>query len=64
MTFQGALELAEFPIPDFEGCVFRAGGEGGEDGVECDAVDGRAVGLEGMSGGRARKPGGWVLVSA
>ena len=32
--------------------------------MERDAVDGGAVRLKGMSGWRARKPRGWILVSA
>ncbi len=50
MAFDGAFELAEFPVPDLDCRVFGAGGEGGEDGVEGDAVDGAAMGLEGMPG--------------
>ena len=43
-------------------CVFGAGGQRGEDGVECDAGYGGAVRLEGMPCGRSREPCGGILV--
>lgn len=64
VAFDGAFELAELPVPDLDGCVFGAGGEGGENGVEGDAVDGAAVRLEGMPGRAAGKPGGRIDIAA
>lgn len=62
MPFDCSLEFAEFPIPDLDGCVFRARGQRRKDGVKCDAGYGRTMGLEGMPCGGAWQPAGRILV--
>ena len=61
MPLDGPLELAQLPVPDFDGVVLGAGGEGGEDGVEGDAGYGQAVRFEDVAGRRFREPVGRVL---
>jgi hypothetical protein len=64
VAFYCALQLAQFPVPYLYRCIFRAGRERREDGVECDAGNGRAVGLEGMSCGGSGQPARGILVFA
>lgn len=63
MGFEGAFQLAELVVPDFDGAVFAAGGEGAEERVEGDAGDGEAVGLEGVSGRGAGEPDIYIYIS-
>ena len=64
MALDGTFQLTELPVPNLDGRVFRAGGQGGKYRVECDAVYGEPVSREDMSGWGAREPGDGVLVAA
>ena len=64
VALDGALQLAQLPVPDLDGRVFGARGQRGEDRVEGDAVDGQPVAGEDVPGWGAREPGCRVVVAA